>query len=186
MVRKGIFSSQSVSGSAFMAVDRSLARLLSPAADNRKSQSRNAAFPAINLAVLPNLEKGKSRGLWRFKLCPSAANWPGERRHVATGNGSSSRPYRVRGRRKKFNGCARTMTFAEERHLDRYVHDDYTKYLGARDVSEATNALKTKRLTFLEKMVPIRRCPPSRRIPPRNWKDGALWAQPWDRARGAE
>jgi len=90
------------------------------------------------------------------------------------------------GAKEEIQRLCETIAFAEERHLDRYVHDDYTKYLGARDVSEATNALKTKRLTFLEKMVPIRRCPPSRRIPPRNWKDGALWAQPWDRARGAE
>jgi hypothetical protein len=60
-VRKGILSSQSVSGSAFIAVDKSLARLLTPAADNPKSQSRNAEFPASNLAALPNLGK-ENRG----------------------------------------------------------------------------------------------------------------------------
>src|SRR6516165_5841112 len=118
MVRKGIFSSQSVSGSAFMAVDRSLARLLSPAADNPKSQSRNAAFPASNLAALPNLEQ-ENRGTSGDLSCAQVLRIVrGDGGTSATGNGSSSR-YRVRGRRKKFNGCARTMAFAEERRLDR-------------------------------------------------------------------
>src|SRR6516164_8541084 len=107
MVRKGTFSSQSVSGSAFMAVDRSLARLLSPAADNPKSQSRNAAFPASNLAALPNLEQ-ENRGTSGDLSCAQVLR-------IGRGDGGTSRPGMAhRAARTGYGGEGRNSTAVRE------------------------------------------------------------------------